>query len=149
MGAFPFPSSRGYRYIMITYDVDSNAIISRQLKSKRSIEMHVVLLNLIQSLTKRGFKPNYWVLDNECAKIIKDLFQEMKINYQLVAAGTHRCNIAERVIQTFKVHLITSILGVDSNFPMHLWDTILEQCDITLNMLAHHASIRKFQPMMR
>ena len=93
------------------------------------------MLDLIKSLTTRGFKPNYWVLDNECAKIIKDLFHEMKIDYQLVAAGTHRCNIAERAIQTFKVHLIAGILGVDSNFPMHLWDTLLEQCDITLNML--------------
>ena len=74
---------------MIAYDVDSNAILSRPLKSKRSIEMHVVMLDLIQSLTKRGFKPNYWVLDNECAKIIKDLFHDMKIDYQLVAAGTH------------------------------------------------------------
>ena len=93
-GAFPFPSSRGYRYIMIAYDVDSNAILSRLLKTKRSIEMHVVILDLIKSLTKCY----YWILDNECSKLIKDMFHDMKIKYQLVPAGTHRCNIAERVI---------------------------------------------------
>ena len=64
-GAFPFPSSRGYRYILIEYDVDSNAIMTCLLKSKKSIKMNIVLLGLINHLTKKGFKPNYWIMDNE------------------------------------------------------------------------------------
>ena len=31
-GAFPFPSRRGYRYLLISYDVDSNAVLARPLK---------------------------------------------------------------------------------------------------------------------
>ena len=134
-GAFPFPSSRGYRYIMIAYDVDSNAIMTRPLKSKKSIEMNIVLLGLINHLTKRGFKPNYWIMDNECSTLVKDMFGEMKIDYQLVPAGNHRRNAAERAIQTFKHHLVAGLLGVDPNFPLHLWDKLLPQCEITLNML--------------
>ena len=33
-GHFPVISTRGYKYILIFYDVDSNAIIHRPLKSK-------------------------------------------------------------------------------------------------------------------
>ena len=63
------------------------------------------------------------------------MFELMKIQYQLVPAGTHRRNAAERAIQTFKSHLIAGICGADPNFPLHLWDTLIEQCEITLNML--------------
>ena len=82
--------------------------------------MHVDMLDMIKSLTKRGFTQKYWVLDNECSKLIKDIFHDMKIKFQLVPAGTHRCNAVEREIQTFQHHLIAGILGVDTNFPKHL-----------------------------
>ena len=70
-GAFPFPSSRGYRYILIAYDVDLNAIMDPPLKSKKSFEKNIVLLGLISHLTKRGFKPNYWIMDNKCFTLVK------------------------------------------------------------------------------
>ena len=47
----------------------------------------------------------------------------------------YRRNAAERAIQMFNVHLIAGICGVNPNFPLHLWDTLLIQCDLTLNML--------------
>ena len=60
---------------------------------------------------------------------------DLTINYKLVPPGSHRRNCAERAIQTFKKHFIAGILGVDPKFPMHLWDLLLPQCDMTLNML--------------
>ena len=67
-GPFPFPSSRGYRYILVAYNVDSNAILAQPLKIKQSVVMKILLLGIINRLTKRGFKPNYWVIDKKCAK---------------------------------------------------------------------------------
>ena len=105
------------------------------LKSKLSTEMCTTLVGLIEVLTQRGFKPNYWMLDNECGHLLKEMFEKLSINFQLVPAGTHRRNCAERAIQTFKKHFIAGLLGVDHNFPMHLWNLLLPQCDMTLNML--------------
>ena len=34
-GPFPVPSSRGYKYLMVFYDVDSNAILARPIKTKK------------------------------------------------------------------------------------------------------------------
>ena len=82
--------------------------------------MRATLLGLIAMLTNRGFKPNYWILDNKCAQIIKTLFYDMTINFQLVSAGIHRHNCAEREIQTYRKHFIAGILEVDPVFPMHL-----------------------------
>jgi hypothetical protein len=42
---------------------------------------------------------------------------------------------AERATQTFKNHFKAIIAGVDDNFPMNLWDRLLSQKVLTLNLL--------------
>ncbi len=51
----------------------------------------------------------------------------------------HRCNQAERTIQTFKDHFFAILAGVDSTFPLYLWDLILPQAELTLNLLRQSA----------
>jgi hypothetical protein len=36
---------------------------------------------------------------------------------------------------TFKEHFLAGLSSVDSSFPMHLWDRLLPQAEITLNLL--------------
>ncbi len=43
--------------------------------------------------------------------------------------------MAEQAIQTFKNHFKSVIVGVDNNFPMRLWDRLLPQMVLTLNLL--------------
>lgn len=57
------------------------------------------------------------------------------MTYQLITPHIHRANIAEKAIQTFKSHFISILAGTDSSFPMHLWDRLLPQAEMTLNML--------------
>jgi hypothetical protein len=57
------------------------------------------------------------------------------VDYQLVPPGIHRRYAAERAIRTFKNHFIAGLCSVDKNFPMHLWDRLLPQAEITLKLL--------------
>ena len=57
------------------------------------------------------------------------------IEFQLTPAGLHRRNLAERAIQTFKNHFIAGLCSTHPNFPLVLWDKLLSQCLITLNLL--------------
>jgi hypothetical protein len=57
------------------------------------------------------------------------------VDFQLVPPGIHRGNAAERAIRTFKNHLIAGLCSVDKNFPIHLWDRLLPQAEIMLNLL--------------
>ena len=57
------------------------------------------------------------------------------IDYQLVPPGVHRRNAAERAIRTFKNHFIAGLCSTDKNFPLHLWDQLVPQAELTLNML--------------
>jgi hypothetical protein len=47
----------------------------------------------------------------------------------------HRRNAAERAVRAFKEHLLAGLSSVDPSFPMHLWDRLLPQLEITLNLL--------------
>jgi hypothetical protein len=62
-------------------------------------------------------------------EIIKDC------TIQLVPPNNHRRNLVERAIQTFKNHFKATLAGVVDSFPMQLWDKLLPQTVLTLNLL--------------
>jgi hypothetical protein len=88
-----------------------------------------------QDLTVKGFKPKLQTLDNEASAALKNFFTVNNIAYQLVPPHCHRCNAAERAIRTFKEHFVAGLSSVDPSFPLHLWDRLLPQAEITLNLL--------------
>ena len=59
----------------------------------------------------------------------------MNIDYQLAPPHMHRRNAAKRAIRTWKAHFIAGLCSTDKMFPMHLWDRLIEQAEIMLNLL--------------
>ncbi|KAL7490234.1 hypothetical protein ACHAW6_015984 [Cyclotella cf. meneghiniana] len=55
--------------------------------------------------------------------------------YELVPPDMHCRNVAEKVIQMIKDHFIAILSRVALTFPMHLWDRLLPQAEMTLNLL--------------
>ena len=132
---FPLTSTRGFKYILIFYDVDSNAIISRPLKSKEGKELLENISEILQLLISRGYHPTIYRLDNEVTKNTLLNLNSMGITYQLVPPRCHRRNAAERAIQSYKNHMISALCTVDPRFPMALWCRLLPTIDLTLNLL--------------
>jgi hypothetical protein len=66
---------------------------------------------------------------------LKHFFTTNDVEFQLVPPHCHRRNAAERAIQTFKEHFVAGLSSVDPSFPLHLWDRLLPQAEITLNLL--------------
>jgi hypothetical protein len=66
---------------------------------------------------------------------LKNFFTVNDIAYQLVPPHCHRRNAAERAITTFKEHFVAGLSSFYLSFPMHLWDRLLPQAEITLNLL--------------
>ena len=86
-------------------------------------------------LKQRGQKPRLHWLDNEASKALKNFIHKEQTEYQLTPLHIHRRNAAERAILTFKNHFISGLCSVDKNFPLHLWCRLLDQAELTLNML--------------
>jgi hypothetical protein len=134
-GRFPVVSSKDNKYIMILYDYDSNAILAQPIKDRTAPELLKAFQIMEQELVARGLKPKLMKLDNEASKLLKTYLHQQDITFQLVSPYSHRRNSAERAIRSFKDHLIAGLCSTDKSFPMHLWDRLLPQAIITLNML--------------
>ena len=48
---------------------------------------------------------------------------------------THRRNAAERAIRTFKAHFLSILAGVTPYSPRNLWDLLLPQAELDINLL--------------
>ncbi|KAL7527155.1 hypothetical protein ACHAWF_008701, partial [Thalassiosira exigua] len=134
-GRFPARSYKGNQYIMLAYVYQTNSILVRAMKSREATEQVEAMQDIYEYLTKRGYKPRLNVMDNECSKTLRDYIEGEKVKIQLVEPDNHRVNAAERAIQTFKNHFIAGLSCVDQHFPLQLWDEILKQAEITLNLL--------------
>jgi hypothetical protein len=117
------------------YDYDSNSVLSAPMKNRADKEMVREFDFLIQAFITRGLKPHLQHLDNEASSALRNYLTKQGINYQLAPPHIHRRNNAERAIQTFKNHFIDGLCSVDPAFPLKLWDKILPQATITLNLL--------------
>ncbi len=90
---------------------------------------------LWKQITESGnIKPTTLILDNEVSAELKEAIKK-NCTIQLVPPDNHRRNLAERAIQTFKNHFKAILAGVNDSFPMKLWDKLLPQTVLTLNLL--------------
>jgi hypothetical protein len=105
------------------------------MKSRSASEWVKAYDTIHQELTVKGFKPKLQTLDKEASAALKIFFTANDVEYQLVPPHCHRHNAAERAIPTFKEHFVAGRSSVDPTFPLHLWDRLLPQAEITLNLL--------------
>jgi hypothetical protein len=129
------PSSNGNNYQLICYDYDSIAILAVANKKRTAACIKTAFEEVHRRLCKAGLRPAFHQLDNECSDILKQFLQKENIDYQLVVPGSHRRNSAERAISTWKNHFIASLCSVDQDFPLHLWDCLLPQAELTLSLV--------------
>jgi hypothetical protein len=133
-GKFPVRPSKGNSYVMVCYAYYCNCVTVVPMKSRSASEWNKAYDHIHQELTSKGFKPELQNLDNKASAALKSFSQQM-MEYQLVPPHCHRRNAEERIIHTFKEHFVAELASVDPDFPLHLWDRLLPQAELTLNLL--------------
>ena len=96
-------------YTSCFFDVDSNVILARPTKSKTSIELNAMVISMIFPLSRRGFKPKYYFLDNTIKELCKVTLCDFKISFEISPPSMHRRNVTGRAIQTFKTHVMCGL----------------------------------------
>jgi hypothetical protein len=134
-GQFLVSSTSGMSSIMIAHCYDSNAIIAEPMPSKTGPSLLTAYKQIHARLKARGFTPKFQRLDNECSTNFQAFLTQEGVDYQLTPAGSHRRNNAERAIRTWKDHFIAMLCSTDPEFPLKLWDCLLGQAEITINLL--------------
>ena len=134
-GRFPYISSRGYQYIMVMYDYDTNAIMIELLKTRQGKELATAFYKLCTKLKIKKDESNIFILDNECSAFVKDTIHSFNATYQLAPPHQHRQNAAETAIKTFKSHFLSGLATCDKSYPITEWDRLIPQVELTLNLL--------------
>ncbi len=121
---------------MVLIEINSNAIIVEPMKSRKDAEMIRAYNALLLRLKRAGNIPKKHVLDNEVLENMKNHIRNTcKINMELVPPGCHQQNAAELAICNFKSHFLSVLAGVSDDFLQTLWDRLLPQTEITLNII--------------
>ena len=134
-GRFPYQLAQGNNYFMVCYDFDANAILVALLKNRETDSLIDAWECLHTRFSKHGHSIKIYILDNECSSKFKSVLNEHKITFELVPPHQHRRNAAERGIRTFKNHFLAGLATCDADFPIRQWDRLVEQAELTLNLL--------------
>ena len=120
---------------MILYDYDSNYIAAKPIPKRTKFQLLAAYKRLISKLRQSGLHPKLQRLDNEASQLLLDKMDKEGVDYQLTPAGSHHRNTAEKAVQTFKDYFISGLCTTDPTFPLNLWDKLVPQAEITLNLL--------------
>ena len=134
-GKPPIQLALGNKYTLIIYHYDTNCIIAEPLKDRTAGEIAKAHQRVYDCLKLRGLQLKFEILDNECSGDLIRVITKNNINFQLVPPHLHQAYAAERAICTWKNHFIAILCGLDPKFPLQLWDRLIEQTNLTLNLL--------------
>jgi hypothetical protein len=134
-GRFPYKSQQGKQYNLIMYSENGNFIKVITMKDRTKEEFAKAYKTGHQFFVSRGLAPTFQRLDNEISNDLRRYLTKHGITLDLAPPGQHRRNRAERAIRTFKNHFIAILAGVDPTFPANLWCTLIQQAEITMNLL--------------
>ena len=134
-GRFPHTSTAGNKDMLVVYDYDSNFVHVEAMPSRSGYQILLAYQRAHAILVARGLRPQLQRLDNEASQALVSFLQKEAVDFQLTHARSHRRNAAERAIRTWKNHFVAILCGTDPNFKMVLWDKLLPQAIISLNLL--------------
>jgi hypothetical protein len=134
-GSFPYTSQRSNRYIMVANHLNANYIFNEPMKNRTKEKMMAAYQRIVNRMRAADLGLKKHIPDNEASKAFKAKIKENEMEYEPIPPGNHRRNQAKRAIQTFKVHFISILAGIDDQFPLSLWCYLLEPAELTLNLL--------------
>ena len=120
---------------MIIYDYNANAILAQPIPDRKSLTLQKAFLTLFSKINLKGYKISIIYLDNEIFKDHLNLLEEVGLKVQLVPPYEHWQNLAEQAIQIYKNYFVASLSGADPSFLFILWDSLILQANIMINLL--------------
>jgi hypothetical protein len=136
-GRFPVVSQTGSQNILVT--VMDGYIHPEPMASRSSAEYLKAYKNTVEFFRNLGHKPDFQRLDNETSGQLEKYMRQQEITFQYCEPGAH-LKRAEKAVQDFKNHFISTLATTSSSMPLCIWDKLLPQIELCINHL------RPYQP---
>jgi hypothetical protein len=135
-GWFPICARLGNQYVMIAYHTAGNLILQQAFATKADKHCIPTFNVIMTCLTAQGLSVDLNIRDNEASADFKRVITKTwQAKFQLVPPDMHHRNKAEQMIRHFKYHFLSILAGVDATFTPSLWDLLLPQAKLTINLL--------------
>ena len=119
----------------MAYHYEAKNILTTPLKNRTGPCILSGTTKIHNKLRKRGLTPKLHIMDNEVSEDLNKYVEDSDIQFQLVPPHMHWRNDAERAVRNFKNHFIAALWTVEPLLPFYLWDRLLPQVTMTLNMM--------------
>ena len=139
-GRFPCKLSSKNVYVMVAYHYNASIVMAIFLKNRQADTITTAWQTIQDTFSKAGVAPKIQMMHNEISAQFNVALTKNKAAYQLVPLDTHRRNLVERTIQSFKNHFKSGLASVDPNFLLSVQDRLIKQANITLNLLRSERS---------
>ena len=106
---------------MILHEIGGNSTWIEPMTNKTDREMILARRRALERMKVQGIVPHHQVLDNEISTAYRLEIKNTSMTYQLVPPDDHRCNLAEKAIQTWKDHFVGVMSGTAVGSPVRLW----------------------------
>ena len=117
------------------YAYDYNVTLMIATKNRSDKEMIQDFTEFSTYLKSRRLNLGSHFMENEASTALKIAMITMYIKYQLFPPSNHREKNAERSIQTLKKIFKAVLCSVDKKFHLQLWDILLQQATISLDLI--------------
>jgi hypothetical protein len=135
-GRFPVRARSDNQYVMIAFHANGNLILQQAFKTKSDRHRIAAFNAIMTCLAAHGLFIDLQILNNKASSAYKEAITfKWNATFQLVPSDMHCRNRAERIIRTFKDHFLAILARVNAAFPPYLWDLLLPQAELTLNLL--------------
>ena len=140
-GRFPIPSTNGTLYYLVTYDEASNYIHAEPMTDRTNSSYEKAFRATLSIFERRGSLPPILRVDNELSGTLVDVVQKkFNLTVERAPPHNHRTLRAERAIQTWKNHFISTLCTVPATFPLTEHDRLVPYAVLTLNLLRESRS---------
>ena len=129
-GRYPIPSIDGEEYMLVV--VFKNYIHVETMRDRTSSSYVRAYRRAILFYRSRNHVIASLVLDNEVSAALLELFDELHVKFQNVPPGNKRSNKAERAIQSWRNHFLSTMGTVSADCPHYVWSKFIEQMELTL-----------------
>jgi hypothetical protein len=135
-GRFPIRARSSNQYVMTAFHANSNLSLQQAFKTKSDRHRIATYNAIMTCLVARGLSIDLQILGNEASSTYKEAITfKWNATFQLVPPDMHHRNQTECAICTFKDHYLAILASVNADFPPYLWDLLLPQAELTLNLL--------------
>ena len=76
-------------------------------------------------------------LDNEISADHTAMIEGLDVTIRFVPRCNHQCSLAGRATKSYRNHFKEGLSGAGPSFPLTLWDALVKEANITINLLGN------------